>query len=210
MVLIRHSMGGVIARLLVSASGDHLTDTLLDERRLKGEHGARLRQRLQAMLHFQPLPNVDRAIFIAAPHRGTPVASGRVGRLIGRLVRLPVTLLEQFGEALQDLAEGQGEDASVARSIPNSIDNLRDSDPFVRAAADLPISPRVRYHTIVGQDDMSLPLVESSDGVVPYRSAHLQGAQSEEVVHSGHSVQETPQAILEIRRILHEESLQNQ
>ncbi len=209
MVLIGHSMGGVIARLLVSASGDHLTDTLLDERRLKGEHGARLRQRLQAMLHFQPLPNVDRAIFIAAPHRGTPVASGRVGRLIGRLVRLPVTLLEQFGEALQDLAEGQGEDASVARSIPNSIDNLRDSDPFVRAAADLPISPRVRYHTIVGQDDMSLPLVESSDGVVPYRSAHLQGAQSEKVVHSRHSVQETPQAILEIRRILHEEALQN-
>ncbi|KIQ97705.1 hypothetical protein TI01_0642 [Lysobacter sp. A03] len=207
MVLVGHSMGGVIARLLVSTSGDHLSDTLLEKRRLEGERGARLRQRLQAMLHFEPLPNVDRAIFIAAPHRGTPVASGRIGRLIGRLVRLPVTLLEQFGEALQDLAEGQGDDASVARNIPNSIDNLRDTDPFVRAAADLPISPRVRYHTIVGQDDMSLPLLQSSDGVVPYRSAHLAGAESEKVVPSWHSVQETPQAILEIRRILHEEAL---
>jgi hypothetical protein len=39
--------------------------------------------------------------------------------------------------------------------------------------------------------------------VVPYRSAHLQGAESELVITSGHSVQETPQAILEIRRILH-------
>lgn len=209
MVLVGHSMGGVIARLLVSTSGDHLAAALLDERRLEGERGERLRRRLQPVLHFEPLPNVDRAIFIAAPHRGTPVASGRLGRLIGRLVRLPVTLLEQFGEALHDLAEGQGEDGSGGQSIPNSIDNLRDTDPFIRAAADLPISPQVRYHTIVGQDDMSLPLIESSDGVVPYRSAHLEGAESEKVVPSWHSVQETPQAILEIRRILHEEALED-
>lgn len=40
---------------------------------------------------------------------------------------------------------------------------------------------------------------------MPYRSAHLDGAASELVVTSWHSVQETPQAILEIRRILHAE-----
>jgi hypothetical protein len=40
---------------------------------------------------------------------------------------------------------------------------------------------------------------------VPYRSAHLAGARSEKVIVAGHSVQETPQAILEIRRILHED-----
>lgn len=208
MVLVGHSMGGVIARLLVSTSGDQLSDALLDRHRLEGERGARLRRRLQPLLHFEPLPQVDRAIFIAAPHRGTPAASGRLGRLIGRLVRLPITVLEQFGEVLQDLAEGQdegGDAGSSGRIVPNSIDNLRDTDPFVRAAADLPISPRVRYHTIVGQDDLSLPLIESSDGVVPYRSAHLEGAQSEKVIPSWHSVQETPQAILEIRRILHEQ-----
>jgi len=37
---------------------------------------------------------------------------------------------------------------------------------------------------------------------VPYASAHLDGAQSEKVIPSWHSVQESPQAILEIRRIL--------
>ena len=47
-----------------------------------------------------------------------------------------------------------------------------------------------------------LPLAESSDGVVPYASAHLDGALSEKVIPSWHSVQESPQAILEIRRIL--------
>ncbi|MFX8519961.1 alpha/beta hydrolase, partial [Acinetobacter baumannii] len=76
--------------------------------------------------------------------------------------------------------------------------------PFVQAAADLPISPRVRYHSIMGNDTPTAALALSSDGVVPYSSAHLEGAASEKVVPSWHSVQETPEAILEIRRILHE------
>lgn len=41
-----------------------------------------------------------------------------------------------------------------------------------------------------------------TDGIVPYKSAHLNGAVSEKVIKSGHSVQETPEAILELRRIL--------
>lgn len=43
---------------------------------------------------------------------------------------------------------------------------------------------------------------DTSEGLVPYRSAHLDGARSELVIQSGHSVQETPGAILEVRRIL--------
>ena len=205
MVLVGHSMGGVIARLLVSSSGERVWDALTADRKLGGEQRRRVRERLGPLLHFQPLPQVDRAVFIAAPHRGTSMAGSRLGRFIGRLVRLPVTLLENFGEALQDLAGAGGEDGGEGKAqLPNSIDNLRDTDPFVRAVADLPISPAVRYHTIVGRDTGDeVPLVDSNDGVVPYRSAHLEGAESELVVKSWHSVQETPQAILELRRILH-------
>lgn len=209
MVLIGHSMGGVIGRLLVSSSGDAIWQSLLAEHlpRLQGERGERVRRKLEPMLHFEPLPQVDRAIFIAAPHRGTPRAEGGLGRFVGRLVRLPATLLERFGDALQELSGGQDEDGGNGSKFlpPTGIDNLRDTDPFVRAAADLPISPRVRYHTIVGHYDPSVPLAESDDGLVPYRSAHLDGAESEKAVVSWHSVQETPQAILEIRRILHEQ-----
>ena len=81
--------------------------------------------------------------------------------------------------------------------------NLSADDPFVRVAADLPISPGVRYHSIIARADAEAPLEASDDGLVPYRSAHLAGAVSEKVVPSGHSVQETPEAILEVRRILH-------
>lgn len=209
MVLIGHSMGGVLARLLVSSSGDRLWDSLMADRKLSGERGRRVRERLQPLLHFQPLPEVDRAIFIAAPHRGTSAAGGRLGRLVGRLVRLPVTLLERFGDVLQDLAGDDDKGRPRKLLPPNSIDNLRDSDPFIRAAADLPISPGVRYNSIIARRDPKVPLAESDDGLVPYASAHLPGAESEKVVTSWHSVQETPQAILEIRRILHEEMAAN-
>jgi hypothetical protein len=43
----------------------------------------------------------------------------------------------------------------------------------------------------------------SSDGVVPYWSAHLDGAQSEKIVPSNHSTPLNPEAIAEVRRILH-------
>ena len=86
-----------------------------------------------------------------------------------------------------------------------SINNLDKADPFVQAAAGLPISARVRYHTIIGQRRSDVPLASSDDGVVPYWSSHLDGAASEKVVHSGHSVQETPQAVIELKRILRED-----
>lgn len=39
--------------------------------------------------------------------------------------------------------------------------------------------------------------------MVEYKSAHIEGVESELIVlHSGHSVQDNPQAIEEIRRIL--------
>ena len=43
-----------------------------------------------------------------------------------------------------------------------------------------------------------------SDGIVPYTSAHLDGAASETVINGGHSIQENPQTILTLRRILHQ------
>lgn len=206
MVLIGHSMGGVLARLLVSSSGDQLWSAVTAGRDLSGDRGERIRRRLQPLLNFQPLPQVDRAVFIAAPHRGTAMADGGLGRFVGKLIRLPATLLTRFADVLSDLAGNEkGEGRKHKRAMPNSIDNLRDTDPFVHAAADLPISPRVRYNSIIAQRDPKLPLVDSDDGLVPYRSAHLAGAESELVITSWHSVQETPQAILEIRRILHKQ-----
>ena len=94
-------------------------------------------------------------------------------------------------------------------AIPTSIDNLDQADPFVKVTARLPLSEDVHYHSIIARLDAEGPLAETDDGLVPYASAHLPGAVSEKVIVSGHSVQETAAAILEIRRILHEDIAQN-
>lgn len=201
-VLVGHSMGGVLSRLLVSSSGDQLWDRMVASRELDDGRLERVRHRLEPMLRFEPFPGVERAILIAAPHGGTEVASNRLGRLLSRLVRLPLTLLEGFDDVLQALAGAEPDKRGKTR-LPNSIDNLSREDPFIRASADLPISPRVEYHTIIARSDPAAVLQASDDGLVPYCSAHLPGAVSEKVLESFHSVQETPEAILEIRRILH-------
>jgi pimeloyl-ACP methyl ester carboxylesterase len=210
MVVIGHSMGGVISRLMVSESGDVLLRALLedlgadpdvDQGKLKA-----LETRLKPLVQFEPIPNISRAVFIAAPHRGTEFAGNRIGRWISSFIKLPMTLLEGFEDVLMTIgrADPKQPDGKLRR-IPNSIDNLDQSDPFIKAAARLPISPKVPYHSIIAKLKPEVPLAQSNDGVVPYPSAHLEGAQSEKVILSGHSVQETAAAVLEVRRILHED-----
>ena len=201
MVLIGHSMGGVLARLMVSDANTTLLDAITEEYNLKGNKAEKVRAGLAPYLNFTAMPQVNRAIFIAAPHRGTSFANHKVARWIANLITLPINMLDQLSDAAGSLAQLDTGSSEPLR-IPNSIDNLSDKDPFVRLVADLPISPKVRYHSIMGNDTPDLPLAESSDGVVPYASAHLDGALSEKVIPSWHSVQESPQAILEIRRIL--------
>ncbi len=203
-VLVGHSMGGVLSRLLVSSSQEQLWSSLVAPYKMSQKRQEKARATLAPYLHFEALPQVSRAVFAAAPHRGTPFAENRLSRWAAGLIKLPVSVLGRFNEIAQVLVDpNSAAPVSLNRGL-NSIDNLSDRDPFVRAAAELPISPRVRYHSIVGNHTPELPLADSSDGVVPYGSAHLAGAQSEMVIPSWHSVQETPEAIIEIRRILHQ------
>lgn len=204
LVLVGHSMGGVLARLMVSDSGDQLWQDVVERYQLSGKRKTEARKALKNYAWFQPVPQVRRAIFIAAPHRGTPVAEYRLARWTASLIKLPFSMLGRMSEIALLLVDPSSASASSVTRGFNSIDNLSDQDPFIRASSRLPIAEGLPYHSIIGHDKPKIPLPESSDGVVPYRSAHLDGALSEKVVHSWHSVQETPEAILEVRRILHE------
>ncbi|WP_449466058.1 esterase/lipase family protein [Stenotrophomonas humi] len=206
MVFIGHSMGGVIARLMLSSSGEVLWNDALTRFKLEGERLKRVETRLGPLLHFTPQPNVERAIFIASPHKGTDAAGNRLGRMIGKLVRLPLTILGKFGDVFMMLQnpDDAGNKPKEPR-ITTSIDNLKASDPFIEKSATLPLAPGLKYHSIIAQRKADVPTAESDDGLVPYWSSHLDGALSEKVITSGHSVQETPEAVLEVRRILRED-----
>jgi len=204
--LIGHSMGGVLSRLMVSSSEDKLWDALLASYPMQGAQQRRMEEKLAPYLRFEPLPQVSDAIFIASPHRGTDFANNRISRWVANLIALPVAMLGQLGDISRELIRiaPARQDQGTLR-IPNSIDNLSDRDPFVRLSSGLPMNPRVRFHSIIGNDTPGVAQALSSDGIVPYASAHLDGAASELVVPSAHSVQENPLAILEIRRILREQ-----
>jgi len=204
--LIGHSMGGVLSRLLVSSSGDKLWDTLLASYPMQGAQQQRMEQRLAPYLRFEPLPQVSDAIFIASPHKGTPFANNRIARWVANLITLPVAMLGQLNDVSRELMRiAPGKQDIGPLRIPNSIDNLSDRDAFVQMSSGLPMNPRVRFHSIIGNDTPGVVQALSSDGIVPYESAHLEGAASELVIPSAHSVQENPLAILEIRRILREQ-----
>jgi hypothetical protein len=64
----------------------------------------------------------------------------------------------------------------------------------------LPIDSRVTYHTIVG-DRGKGNTPDSSDGVVPCWSSHLDGAASEKIVPSSHGSHRHPEGIEDLRRI---------
>ena len=67
--------------------------------------------------------------------------------------------------------------------------------------ADIPIEPGVTSHSIIAIKGDGDPM-EGDDGVVEYKSAHLDGVASEFIVRSEHSCQENPFTIEEVRRIL--------
>jgi pimeloyl-ACP methyl ester carboxylesterase len=198
--LIGHSLGGVIGRLLVLDSGDSLWRELFGAR----FEQVRANAELEPYLTLAALPEVDTAVFIAAPHRGAPIARNWVGRLAARLVRLPAGFVAKVRSLSALLTDEIERDGVRLAKHPTSVRALGDGDEFLRITASLPISRRVTYHTIVARKSAEVPLRSSSDGVVPYVSAHLDGAASELVVESGHGVHQTAQAIAEIKRILRE------
>ena len=201
MVVIGHSMGGVLSRSLITDVGDRFwkefSEKDFSEMRLSDAN----RRKVRDLVFFKPLPQVKRAIFICAPHRGAAMAEGWIGKLGGSLVRLPSETLK-FGT---DIFTGND---MIFRAkfrgtiVSNGVFSLRPGSPIFSALNSSPFVKGVPYHSIMG-DRGKGDTPDSSDGVVPYSSSHLDGAASELIVPSGHGGYEDPAAVAEIRRILH-------
>jgi pimeloyl-ACP methyl ester carboxylesterase len=200
-VLIGHSMGGMICRLMVTDADDKIWrdhfSTAPTQTPLSGE----TRKLLEESLLFVHRPDIQRVIFIATPHRGSRFAAGWIGRIGSGLVRTPRSLSSVYATARPLLIADPA--ASTLKRMPNSIDTLEPNDRFVQSVNKLPIAADIPYHSIIGdrgRDDTP----NSSDGIVPYWSSHLDGAESELIVNSKHNAQDNPEAIREVERILKE------
>lgn len=199
MVYVGHSMGGVIGRLMLIDTGNTVWNKSFRVPPEKTHLSKENRELLANTLIFSHRQDIGRAIFISAPHRGSKLAMGWVGRLGSRLVKAPSNLVSLAG-TITDVLLLDETSLQMGR-LPNSIDTLSPANPFVKATMDLPITPGVPYHTICGNRGRGGPPT-CSDGVVPYTSSHLDGAESELIVPSNHGAHQNPQAIQEVRRIL--------
>jgi hypothetical protein len=149
----------------------------------------RVRQYFQEEFFFRHRPEIGHAIFIASPLRGSNLATGLIGKLSAMIIR-EATLSSQASREMVRLTRiEQAELKPMRRS--NSVDSLSPKSRFLNAMNTIPITPGVPYNTIIGDRGRGNS-PNSSDGVVPYWSSHMNGAESECIVPSGHGAHQNP------------------
>lgn len=202
MVVVGHSQGGLLTKMQVIDSGTRFWDVVSSTPFEQAKLAPKTRALLQDALFVKPLPFVPRVVFMSTPHRGSYLAGPQlVQRLAQRLIKLPGDLVKITGD-LSGLRARDETQMSLVR-IPTSIDNMSPRDPFVKTISTIPVAPTVAAHSIIAVAGDG-PIETGGDGVVKYESAHVDGVESELVVRSGHSVQQTPEAVEELMRILME------
>ncbi len=190
MLVIGHSMGGLLSRMQVINPGRKFWDKQL------GDNADKLYAKLPAdnlakrMALFSADQHIGREIYICTPHRGSGLADLSLTGLFIKLVKLPTAITG----ALIDLPGN-----IMERGQLTSVAGLSPSNRLFEALDEIPI--QVPYHSIIGDRGRG-DTPKSSDGVVPYWSSHLEGAKSEVIVPDSHGAFDDPQAIEEMRRIL--------
>lgn len=203
LILVGHSMGGLVSTLQTIESGDEfwrlLSDKPLDELRASPEEKVRLAK----SFYFHPSVSVKRVVTIGTPHRGSTFANDWTRRLGRRWIQLPEMMLE-LGAKITLMNPGFFHNKDLL-TMTTSIDSLAPDCPIFPAMLRAPRASWTKYHNVVGivpKGTLVGRVSEEGDGIVSYKSAHIEYA-TEVVLEADHlTVHRHPLAILEVRRIL--------
>lgn len=204
MVLVGHSMGGLVSRLQTMDSGDDYWNLVTAEPPNELDVEADTAVALRNSLYFSPDPAVKRVVTIASPHRGSNY-SNRATRWLGRRF---ITMPTMFETVTKQLAsqDRQVDEASDLLQVKTSIDSLSPDSPILSVMQRSKRADWVQFHNIVGQiaeDGVVSRVAGESDGVVTIESARLPEAVSELVVNADHvNIHRHPRTVLEVQRIL--------
>jgi pimeloyl-ACP methyl ester carboxylesterase len=195
-VVVGHSMGGLLSQAQVTNMTHADWEKTIGPTMMEVFATLKPADLVARATSFKANPRIKRVVFVCTPHRGSKMASGGIGELGIKLISLPVDLettlkSEIPEETLRKISNGR---------LPNSVSNLKPDAPYLAVLNKESI--HVPYHSIIGNRGKPGPLPDSSDGVVPYWSSHLDGAQSELIVPGPHGSCELPQTIAELDRIL--------
>ncbi|TWT63884.1 esterase/lipase family protein [Rubinisphaera italica] len=200
MVLIGHSMGGLLVKQMISTSGNTMWEALSDQPFEFVEADPETKQQIRNAMFFEPVPFVSRAVFIATPHSGSDWVNRPIGSIGRQMIAFPKKVQGQYRQLISKNS-GLLKDHYL-NSIPTSLDHLAPGDPIMVALEQLKISDRVPYHSIIGIKQSRFGS-DTGDGVVEEVSAHITGAVSELLVPATHTtIQKSDEATTEVRKIL--------
>ncbi len=210
MVLVGHSMGGLLSRLQSVESGDkvwrHFSAVGFDTLKLRPE----IQRQMRDIFFFEPVPEVSRIVFMGTPHKGSRIGDTTLGRLGASLASPPEGLRKMALEVLRENPRA----FIIEPNRLNSVTGLTPNSPSMKIMEECG-TPTVPYHTIAGALENQSTLVSlehwlhdlppgaKTDGVVELSSALLAGAESEMVYPAEHTrVHQEKPGLAEVRRIL--------
>jgi hypothetical protein len=203
-VLIGHSLGGLLAKIMVSDSHDLIWNQFFTVPPDRLNLAPADKDWVEHLMFFKPRHDISRVIFMASPFKGSKTADMILFRFSSRLVRFSPELQEHHYRVFtlkRSLMVKSKENRLIAERQPSSIDLLSPESPETIALGQLKVAPWIPFHLIIGIRHGS-NVRRSSDGIVPYSSSYLEGAQSEFDVQTGHTVTHSPKTEEEVRRIL--------
>jgi hypothetical protein len=210
MVLVGHSMGGLVAKLQTVESEEEFWQTMSDRPFAELDADTEDIRSLAGTFFFRPNPSVRRVVTLGTPHRGSEFANDVTRWLGNKLIALPNKMLEGRDQLLARNRNYFRDGAPL--DIKTSIDSLAPDSPILPVLLTASPAPWISYHNVVGRDPepgWERYFVSDGDGVVSLASARLdemRGLRSQIIVPADHSsVHRHPQSVLEVRRVLFEQ-----
>jgi hypothetical protein len=210
MVLVGHSMGGLVSKLQTVESGDEFWNTMSDREFAELSADEELVRSLATTFFFSPSPSIRRVVTLGTPHRGSEFSNGVTRWLSDKLITLPKMMLDGRSELIARNPDFFRRGAPL--NIKTSIDSLSPESPVLPVLLSAEPGPWVAYHNVIGRDPdpgWKKYLVGEGDGIVSLTSARLdkmRQLRSQIIVPADHiTVHRHPQSILEVRRVLFEQ-----
>ena len=156
MVLVGHSMGGILSRTVAVASGDQFW-RLYSDRSFDEILGPReVLEELRRYFFFQPLPFISRVVLLATPHGGSEMSRGVVGRVGASLISDPDHIHKLLYQLVKDNPDAF--DSRRFRRLPTSIETLEPNSPILTALHNMqPPPPPATSNSIRSSDRYGQP-----------------------------------------------------